>query len=74
VKKNKFKFEISFNLNTYEGEKLDKSSIKQFHEDLNKFVRGWVGEYGYFYTYSKDSDGETFPTNIKIKEIKNEKI
>jgi len=68
MKKNKFKFEVSFNLNTRKGERLDKYSIKQFKNDLFDFVNRYAGEEGTFYTYSNDSDGEAFPTNIKVKQ------
>jgi hypothetical protein len=68
MKKNKFKFEVSFNLNTVDDEKLDKHSIKQFERALFDFVNNYAGEEGTFYTYSNDSDGEAFPTNIKVKQ------
>jgi hypothetical protein len=70
MKKNSFKFEVSFNLNTDDNETLDMESIKGFHKDLKRFVLEWPGKLGYFYTYSKDSDGESFPTSIKVKKIK----
>lgn len=70
MKKNKFKFEVSFNLNTIDDEKLDKLSIKTFERDLFDFVYNYAGEQGYFYTYTKYSDGEVIPTNIKVKQIK----
>jgi hypothetical protein len=70
MKKNKFKFEVSFNLNTIDDEKLDKHSIKQFELALYDYVNNYAGEYGSFYTYTKDSDGEVYPTSIKVKQIK----
>jgi hypothetical protein len=70
MKKNKFKFEVSFNLNTFDDEKLDKHSIKQFELALFDFVYNYAGEQGYFYTYSKDSDGDVLPTSVKVKQIK----
>ena len=70
MKNNKFKFEVSFNLNTCDDEKLDKHSVTQFKNDLLDFVRRYAGEEGTFYTYSKNSDGEAYPTSIKVKQIK----
>jgi uncharacterized protein involved in type VI secretion and phage assembly len=70
MKNNKFKFEVSFNLNTYDDEKLDKHSVTQFKNDLLDFVRRYAGEEGTFYTYSSDSDSEAYPTSIKVKQIK----
>jgi hypothetical protein len=70
MKKNKFKFEVSFNLNTIDDEKLDKLSIKTFECDLFDFVYNYAGEQGCFYTYTKESDGEVYPTNIRVKRIK----
>jgi hypothetical protein len=68
MNKNKFKFEVTFNLNTVDDEKLDKHSIKQFERALFDFVNNYAGVEGTFYTYSNDSDGEAFPTNIKVKQ------
>jgi hypothetical protein len=70
MKKNKFKFEVSFNLNTLDDEKLDKCSIKQFELALFDFVYNYAGEQGYFYTYSKDSDEDILPTSVKVKQVK----
>jgi len=70
MKNNKFKFEVSFNLNTCDDEKLDKYSVTQFRRELFDFVRRYAGEEGTFYTYSKNSDGEAYPTSIKVKQIK----
>lgn len=70
MKKNKFKFEVNFNLNTFDDEKLDKYSVTQFKNDLFDFVRRYAGEEGTFYKYSKNSDGEAYPTSIKVKQIK----
>ncbi len=67
MKKNKFKFEVSFNLTTEDEEKLDKHSVTQFKNDLLDFVRRYAGEEGTFYTYS---DSEAYPTSIKVKQIK----
>jgi hypothetical protein len=69
MKKNKFKFEVSFNLNTFKGEQLDKHSIKEFERGLYDYVNNYAGEEGTFYTYSSDSDGEAFPTNLKVKKV-----
>jgi hypothetical protein len=69
MKKNKFKFEVSFNLNINDDEKLDKYSITQFKNYLLDWVRCYAVEEGAFYTYSIDSDGEAYPTNIKVKKI-----
>ena len=69
MKKNVFKFEVSFNINTQKGEKLDKHSIKQFEIALYDFVNNYAGEYGSFYVYSKDYDDEAFPDKIKVKKV-----
>ena len=68
--KNSFKFEVSFNLELFNGETLDKKSIKQFERQLKKFVIDYSGERGYFYVYSKDYDADVYPKNIKVKQIK----
>jgi hypothetical protein len=70
MKKNKFKFEVSFNLTTEDEEKLDKYSVTQFRKEMFDFVRRYAGEEGTFYTYSENSDGEVYPTSIKVKQIK----
>lgn len=70
MKKNKFKFEVSFDLNINDDEKLDIHSIRSFKRTLDDFVRNWSGGYGYFYTYSEYEDSDVLPTNIKIKQIK----
>ncbi len=69
MKKNKFKFEVTFNLDTEEGHKLDKLSIKQFETALYDFVNNYAGWDGCFYTYSKDSDSEVVPSKIKVKRV-----
>jgi hypothetical protein len=53
-----------------DDEKLDKYSVTQFRKELFDFVRRYAGEEGTFYTYSKNSDGEAYPTSIKVKQIK----
>jgi len=68
-KKNKFKFEISFNLETRGEEKLDKQSIKQFEIALYDFVNNYAGYDGCFYVYSKDYDDEVLPTKLKVKKV-----
>ena len=68
--KNSFKFEVSFDLNTYKGETLQKGSIEEFRRQLKKFVIDYSGERGYFYVYSKDYDADVYPKNIKVKQIK----
>lgn len=68
-KKNKFKFEVSFNLDTEEGEKLDKLSIKQFQLALYDFANNYAGDGGCFYVYSKDYDDEVLPTKLKVKKV-----
>ena len=67
--KNKFKFEVTFNLDTIDDEKLDKLCIKQFENALFDFVNNYAGEQGSFYTYTKDSDGETYPEKVKVKKV-----
>jgi len=66
----KFKFEVTFQLSTIDDEKLDKLSVKQFENALFDFVYNYAGGEGCFYTYTKDSDGETFPEKVKVKKIK----
>ena len=70
INKNKFKFEVTFTLNTIDDEKLDKLSVKQFENALFDFVFNYAGEQGCFYTYTKESDGETFPEKVKVKRVK----
>lgn len=67
--KNSFKFEVSFNLDTYKGEILDKKSIKEFRRQLKEFVIDYSGGCGYFYVYGKDYDADVFPKKIKVKQI-----
>jgi hypothetical protein len=68
--KNSFKFEVSFDLNIYKGETLQKGSIEEFRRQLKEFVFEYAGDRGYFYVYGKDYDVETIPKNIKVKQIK----
>lgn len=67
--KNKIKFEITFNLDTDEGYKLDKHSIKSFELALYDWVNNYSGYLGYFYAYSKNDDGEAIPTKLKVKKV-----
>jgi hypothetical protein len=67
--KNTFKFEVSFDLNTSEGEKLDMRSLREFRDMLEGYVRSWSGEHGYFYAYHDGYDTDITPSNIKIKRI-----
>jgi hypothetical protein len=55
MKKNTFKFEVSFNLNTATGEQLDRGSIQDFKDSLEGFVRSW--------------NGQDEPTAIKVKKV-----
>lgn len=71
MNKNTFKFEVSFNLNTQEGETLDKDSVKTFKQALKEFVYDWSGNVGYFYAYAKDYDTDITPTAIKVKRLAN---
>jgi uncharacterized protein involved in type VI secretion and phage assembly len=65
-----FKFEVSFNLPTEEGEELDKYSVVvQFKNELLDFVKRYALEEGTFYTHSGDSEGQAYPTNIKVKNV-----
>jgi hypothetical protein len=68
--KNTFKFEVSFNLNTASGEKLDMDSIRNFRDMLEGFVRNWSGENGYFYAHADHYDTDIFPTSIKVRRVK----
>jgi len=68
MNKNTFKFEVSFNLNTVDGEKLDRRSIQDFRDSLEGFVRSWSGHDGYFYSYDSEyGDRDIEPTAIKVK-------
>jgi len=70
MNKNTFKFEVSFNLNTVDGEKLDRRSIQDFRDSLEGFVRTWNGENGYFYSYGSEyGDRDIDPTALKIKRV-----
>jgi len=72
--KNKFKFEVSFNLNTLKGEELDQDSIKEFQKSLEAYVEDYNGYHGSFYAYNDNAnaayDTDIDPTNIKVKRIK----
>jgi hypothetical protein len=68
--KHRFKFEVSFNLDTYKEEKLDRYSIKQFETALYDYVNNYAGECGTFYVYTKAYDDEVYPTNLKVKKLK----
>lgn len=71
MNKNTFKFEISFNLNTVEGEKLDNTSMRAFQTQLFNFVQEWNGYHGNFYGYdSYLGDRDINPTAVKVKRIK----
>lgn len=68
MNKNTFKFEVSFNLNTVDGEKLDRKSIQDFKDSLEGFVRSWNGQDGYFYSFGSEyGDRDVTPTNVKVK-------
>lgn len=67
MNKNTFKFEVSFNLNTADGEKLDPKSIQDFRDALEGYVHEWSGYHGYFYAYAKNYDRDVTPTNVKVK-------
>ena len=68
MNKNTFKFEVSFNLNTVDGEKLDRKSIQDFKDSLEGFVRSWNGQDGYFYSFGSEyGDRDIEPTAIKVK-------
>lgn len=70
MNKNSFKFEVSFNLNTAKGEKLDWRSIQDFRDSLEGFVRTWNGENGYFYAYGSEyGDRDIDPTALKVKRL-----
>jgi hypothetical protein len=61
---------VSFNLNTVDGEKLDRRSIQDFRDSLEGFVRTWNGENGYFYSYGSEyGDRDIDPTALKVKRV-----
>lgn len=68
MKKNTFKFEVSFNLNTVNGEQLDSTSMRAFQTQLHNFVTEWNGYRGHFYAYGSDlGDRDVNPTAIKVR-------
>lgn len=68
--KNNLKFEVSFNLNTAEGEQLDQRAIRNFRDCLEGFVREWNGYHGHFYTFGSEyGDRDINPTAVKVKRI-----
>ena len=70
MNKNTFKFEVSFNLNTADGEQLDRRSIQDFKDSLEGFVRSWNGQDGYFYSFGSEyGDRDIEPTAIKVKKL-----
>jgi hypothetical protein len=71
MNKNTFKFEVSFNLNTVDGEKLDRESIQDFRDCLEGFVRTWNGQQGFFYSFGSEyGDRDIEPTALKVKRVK----
>lgn len=70
MKRNKFTFEVSFNLNTEDGEKLDMDSIRNFRKMLEDYVTEWSGEHGYFYAHASHYDTDVYPTCIKVRRVK----
>jgi hypothetical protein len=66
----KFKFEVSFNLKTQKGEKLDVDSIKEFQKALEAYVEDYNGYHGSFYAYADGYDTDIDPTNIQVKKLK----
>lgn len=66
--KHSFKFEVSFNLETYKDETLEKGSIKEFQRQLKQFILDYSGDRGHFYVYGADYDADVFPKNIKVKQ------
>ena len=70
MKKNQFKFEVSFNLNTANGEQLDRRSIQDFRDCLEGFVRSWNGQDGFFYSFGSEyGDRDIDPTAIQVKKV-----
>lgn len=71
---NKFKFEVSFNLKTQKGEKLDQNSINEFQKCLQAYVEDYNGYHGSFYAYADTPNGgydtDIDPTNIQVKKLK----
>lgn len=71
---NKLIFEVSFNLNTLKGEKLDQDSIKEFQKCLEAYVEDYNGYHGSFYAFKDTADGsydtDIDPANIEVKRIK----
>jgi len=70
MNRNTFKFEVTFNLNTVAGEKLDSRSIQDFKDCLEGFVRSWNGQDGYFYAFGSEyGDRDIDPTAVKVKKV-----
>ena len=70
MNKNSFTFEVSFNLNTTKGEKLDHRAIQDFRDSLEGFVRTWNGQNGYFYAFGSEyGDRDIDPTALKVKRV-----
>jgi len=67
--KRKFRFEVTFELNTDKGKKLDPSSITHFKECIGNFVRTWSGQEGYFYAYGQGYDSNIIPSYINVKRV-----
>ena len=71
MSKNTFKFEVSFNLNTVDGEQLDSTSMRAFKTQLHNFITEWNGYNGCFYAFGSDyGDRSVNPTAIKVKAVK----
>jgi len=71
MNKNTFKFEVSFNLNTVNGEELDSTSLKAFQTQLFNFVQEWNGYHGSFYAFGSDyGDRDVDATAVKVKKVK----
>lgn len=68
--KNNFKFEVSFNLHTQKGEKLDRKSITDFQNFLKALTTEYNDYHGSFYCYGPFHDRTADAEQVKVKLIK----
>lgn len=69
MKKVQCKFDVSFNLNLKDEEKLCMDSLNDFKKDLEGFVYEWVYGVGsgVFLANGKGYDTDIFPTRVKVR-------
>lgn len=75
MKKNEFTFEVSFNVNTLDDEKIDRSDIAMVKQSLERLIKK---DWGWLTVNGIDSQKDAYVrsaqiTAVKVKRIKQPK-